>query len=147
MPGAVRLAGEAALRAGAGLVTVAVHPENAGIVAARPELICICARVPPTTSRLRSGVRRSSPSGPGSGRTPGRSNCSARRSASGLPMVVDADALNLLAAAPRARDNWILTPHPGEAARLLGVDECRRAGRSAAAARELQAALRRHRRC
>jgi NAD(P)H-hydrate epimerase len=34
--------------------------------------------------------------------------------------VVDADALNLLAAAPRRRADWVLTPHPGEAARLLG---------------------------
>ena len=38
-----------------------------------------------------------------------------------LPLVVDADALNLLATEPRQRDNWVLTPHPGEAARLLGV--------------------------
>jgi NAD(P)H-hydrate epimerase len=34
-------------------------------------------------------------------------------------MVVDADALNLLAQHPARRDDWILTPHPGEAARLL----------------------------
>jgi NAD(P)H-hydrate epimerase len=39
---------------------------------------------------------------------------------SSLPMVVDADALNLLADDPVQRDNWVLTPHPGEAARLLG---------------------------
>jgi hydroxyethylthiazole kinase-like uncharacterized protein yjeF len=38
------------------------------------------------------------------------------------PLVVDADALNLLAAQPRKRACWILTPHPGEAARLLGSD-------------------------
>jgi NAD(P)H-hydrate epimerase len=39
----------------------------------------------------------------------------------GKPLVVDADALNLLAESEvRARDDWILTPHPGEAARLLG---------------------------
>jgi NAD(P)H-hydrate epimerase len=44
MPGAARLAGEAALRAGAGLVTVAVHPENIGNVGARPELMCIATR-------------------------------------------------------------------------------------------------------
>jgi NAD(P)H-hydrate epimerase len=37
-----------------------------------------------------------------------------------LPLVLDADALNLLAAAPFRRANWVLTPHPGEAARLLG---------------------------
>ena len=44
MPGAARLAGEAALRAGAGLVTVAVHPDNVGMVAERPELMCTAAR-------------------------------------------------------------------------------------------------------
>jgi NAD(P)H-hydrate epimerase len=39
------------------------------------------------------------------------------------PMVVDADGLNLLARMPPVRrDNWVLTPHPGEAARLLGVE-------------------------
>ncbi|MGH8251203.1 MAG: NAD(P)H-hydrate dehydratase, partial [Steroidobacteraceae bacterium] len=37
-------------------------------------------------------------------------------------LVVDADALNLLAERPRRRENWILTPHPGEAARLLATD-------------------------
>ncbi len=42
MPGAVRLCGEACLRAGAGLVTVATAPENLmAIVAGRPELICL----------------------------------------------------------------------------------------------------------
>ncbi|HEU5338482.1 MAG TPA: NAD(P)H-hydrate dehydratase, partial [Sulfuricaulis sp.] len=38
-----------------------------------------------------------------------------------LPMVVDADALNILAADPLMHADWILTPHPGEAARLLGL--------------------------
>ena len=38
---------------------------------------------------------------------------------SNLPMVVDADALNMLSKNPQRYDNWILTPHPGEAARLL----------------------------
>src|SRR5690606_16151816 len=38
---------------------------------------------------------------------------------SGLPAVVDADGLNLLAQRPRHCGHWILTPHPGEAARLL----------------------------
>jgi NAD(P)H-hydrate epimerase len=41
--------------------------------------------------------------------------------AAGLPAVLDADALNLLAAEPRRNDDWILTPHPGEAGRLLGT--------------------------
>lgn len=36
------------------------------------------------------------------------------------PALWDADALNLLAINPRKRQNRVLTPHPGEAARLLG---------------------------
>jgi NAD(P)H-hydrate epimerase len=41
----------------------------------------------------------------------------------GQALLLDADALNLLAAAaePQHQEGWILTPHPGEAARLLGV--------------------------
>jgi NAD(P)H-hydrate epimerase len=35
------------------------------------------------------------------------------------PLILDADALNLLARKPVANPNWILTPHPAEAARLL----------------------------
>jgi NAD(P)H-hydrate epimerase len=38
-----------------------------------------------------------------------------------LPLVVDADALSLLANDPLRKDNWVLTPHPGEAARLLAL--------------------------
>ena len=41
--------------------------------------------------------------------------------AAGKPMVLDADALNLLAMAPRPVPGAVLTPHPGEAARLLGT--------------------------
>jgi NAD(P)H-hydrate epimerase len=37
------------------------------------------------------------------------------------PTIIDADALNLLAHAPRSNSKWILTPHPGEAGRLLGI--------------------------
>jgi NAD(P)H-hydrate epimerase len=58
--------------------------------------------------------------------------------ASGKLLVVDADALNLLAAAPRRSEHWVLTPHPGEAARLLGAStEVVQADRLAAA-RQLQ---------
>ena len=38
----------------------------------------------------------------------------------GLPLVVDADAINLLAVEPYFHDKWVLTPHSGEAARLIG---------------------------
>jgi NAD(P)H-hydrate epimerase len=119
MPGAVRLAGEAALRAGAGLVTVAAHPQNAAIVAARPELMCVAAR---SATDLSAVLDRATvvAVGPGLGQDRWARQLWDAALSSGLPMVVDADALNLLAAAPAARDNWILTPHPGEAARLLG---------------------------
>jgi NAD(P)H-hydrate epimerase len=44
------------------------------------------------------------------------------RAVTGVPVVVDADALNLLASNPvKLPADWIITPHPGEAARLLGV--------------------------
>ena len=45
--------------------------------------------------------------------------------ASGLPMLLDADALNILSGGrlkiPGHSKDWVITPHPGEAARLLGV--------------------------
>jgi NAD(P)H-hydrate epimerase len=46
-------------------------------------------------------------------------------------MIVDADALNLLAAQPRRRDDWVLTPHPGESGSPASSrDEQRPAGAS-----------------
>ena len=55
-----------------------------------------------------------------------------------LPLVLDADGLNLLAAEPLERGNWVLTPHAGEGARLLawsGADAVQRD--RGAAAKEL----------
>jgi len=140
MPGAARLAGEAALRAGAGLVTVAVHPENTGTVAARPELMCVAAR---SAQDLSGALARASvvAIGPGLGQGDwGRSICAAALD-SDLPLVVDADALNLLAAAPRRNDRWVLTPHPGEAARLLAVTGAAVQADRMAAVRALQERL------
>ena len=39
-----------------------------------------------------------------------------------LPIIIDADALNLLAEEEQSSPNWVITPHPGEAARLLKTD-------------------------
>jgi NAD(P)H-hydrate epimerase len=121
MPGATRLAGEAALRVGAGLVTVAAAPENvAAIAGGRPELICRgVLRAPDLDEALsRADVVAA---GPGLGRDAWAREMLGRVLASGKPLVLDADALNILAedSLPKA-ENWILTPHPGEAARLLG---------------------------
>jgi hydroxyethylthiazole kinase-like uncharacterized protein yjeF len=122
MAGAARLAGEACLRVGAGLVTVAVAPENvAAIVAGMPELICWglsdADALPPLIERAQVIAI-----GPGLGRSEWAQRILKRVLDTDKPLVVDADALNLISehgAAPR--DGWILTPHPGEAARLLAT--------------------------
>ena len=122
MPGAVRLAGESALRVGAGLVTVAVAPENvAAISAGCPELIVVGLDVPQFGELLeRADVVAI---GPGLGRSAWAWEVLGVAVTAGKPLVVDADALNILAEDQSLRaGNWILTPHPGEAARLLGID-------------------------
>ncbi len=121
MPGAARLAGEAAYRAGAGLVTLATHPAHAAAInAARPELIAHGVASP---DELRPLLARANviALGPGLGQGKWGHDLFGAALESKLPMVVDADALNWLAADPAMRDDWILTPHPGEAARLLGT--------------------------
>jgi len=120
MSGALRLAGEAALRTGAGLVSVATRTAHAALIsAARPELMSHGVE---SVSALVPLLRRASvlAAGPGLGLGEWSRNLFSVLLESSLPMVVDADALNLLASEPMRRDNWILTPHPGEAARLLG---------------------------
>jgi NAD(P)H-hydrate epimerase len=123
MPGALRLAGEAALRVGAGLVTVAGSPENlAAVVSGRPELMYAAI----TDARdLEALVERVDvvAIGPGLGRTPWARAVCHHVLGCGKPLVIDADALNELAEMPvRALPNAILTPHPGEAGRLLCSD-------------------------
>ena len=119
--GAARMAGEAALRTGAGLVSIATQPAHAPLLnIARPELMCHGVADSSTLAPLlqRASVIAIGP-GLGQGRW-GRALLSAALETR-LPLIVDADALNQLASEPTRRDNWVLTPHPGEAARLLGV--------------------------
>ncbi len=135
MAGAARLAGEAALRAGAGLVTVATRPEHAAaLAAARPELM---ARGIGDDAELAPLLERATvvAVGPGLGRGDWSRALWARALGSGRPLVADADALALLSQAPLRRDDWVITPHPGEAARLLQSDVAAvQADRPAAAA-------------
>ncbi|RMF94721.1 MAG: NAD(P)H-hydrate dehydratase [Gammaproteobacteria bacterium] len=120
MGGAARLAGEAALRAGAGLVSVATHPDNAAaLLASRPELM---SRGASDAAALAPLLSRASviALGPGLGRDAWAEAMFDAALAAPQPKILDADALNRLAERPQRRDDWILTPHPGEAARLLG---------------------------
>jgi NAD(P)H-hydrate epimerase len=137
MPGAARLAGEAALRAGAGLVTLAVHPESAAVVAGRPELMYVAPR---TAHDLAQALTRATvvAVGPGLGQGDWSREVFEAALGCGRPLVVDADALNLLVESPRRNDRWVLTPHPGEAARLLGATGSAVQANRMGAARALQ---------
>lgn len=119
MAGAVLMAARAALRAGAGMVTVATRAEHARtLVAAQPEVMF---RPVDKQEDLVPLLERADvvAIGPGLGQAAwGRKLWEA--AAERPHLVVDADALNLLAQVPRRQGEWILTPHPGEAARLLG---------------------------
>ncbi|HET8551203.1 MAG TPA: NAD(P)H-hydrate dehydratase, partial [Gammaproteobacteria bacterium] len=120
MPGAVRMAAEAALRSGAGLVSVYTRPAHvAAVVGTRPELMCHGSDDATGVAELIDKATVVAV-GPGLGQGAFGRALLARAMASDKPLVVDADGLNLLAAQPTARGNWILTPHPGEAGRLLG---------------------------
>ena len=123
-PGAVALAAEAALRSGAGLVRVATRPEHLpAIVARTPEAMVNGVR---SGQELRPLLDSADVLvlGPGLGRSSWSGQLLQVALASSLPTVLDADALNLLAAAPEGtaarRENRVYTPHPGEAGRLLG---------------------------
>ncbi len=136
MPGAIRLAAEAALRTGAGLVYVATHPDNVvPVLAGRPEIIC---RAVSSGQDLEELLRTADGAvlGPGLGQSLWARALWRRVVDTELPLVVDADGLNWLAAEPFARGRWLLTPHAGEAARLLGssADEVQRDRRAAAQA-------------
>lgn len=127
--GAVILASSAAARCGAGLISCATHPEHlAAILAQRPEVMVHPLGASPelATQLARASVLVI---GPGLGQSDWGQSLLTQALASDKPLVMDADALNLIAAQPdrymkhcdaqpgRVR---VMTPHPGEAARLLG---------------------------
>ena len=124
MSGAVRMAGQAALRVGAGLVTIATRPEHATIInSGRPELMCYGIE---TKDELQDLMARASVIvlGPGLGQSEWSRVMYAEAIDSVLPKVIDADALNILAEVNKPQqfhDQTVITPHPGEAARLLGI--------------------------
>lgn len=138
MAGAVRLAGESALRAGAGLVSVATRAGHVSALnAARPELMAHGIDGPQALASL---LERASvlALGPGLGQAAWGHALWLTALEADKPLVLDADGLNLLAREPRRFGApAVLTPHPGEAARLLGVATAEVERDRFAAAREL----------
>ena len=136
--GAPFLAGEAAARVGSGLVTLATHPHHGGFSAHRPELMVWGVERPLHLDPLldRATVVAI---GPGLGQSDWAAGLLARVLETKLPLVVDADALNLLARDPVQSHRWVLTPHPGEAARLLGCSTTEIQQDRIRAAQDLQA--------
>lgn len=120
MAGAVRLSAEAALRAGAGLVSVLTRPEHiTAVLAGRPELMVYGSNelIPQHLLQQADVIII----GPGLGQDDWANRLLGQVLETETPKVIDADALNLLIQVEEARDhNWVLTPHPGEAGRLLG---------------------------
>ncbi len=120
MRGAGRLAAGAALRAGAGLCTLAAEGDFDA-----PD--AVMTRVLPAGHGLAAHLEGKAAVviGPGLGAGPAAAARVAEVLAGGIPAVLDADALNLLAEEAAtialAGAPIIVTPHPGEAARLLGV--------------------------
>lgn len=141
MAGATALAAEAAARTGAGLVSVATRPEHiSAIISRRPEIM---ARAVVSGQELEPLLEKPTVIviGPGLGRSAWSEQLLQKVlqvASDKQALVMDADALNILSegrvaaegktdsrtdsTAKSAGRNWVLTPHPGEAARLLDCD-------------------------
>ena len=124
MAGAIRLSAEAALRSGAGLVSVATHPENCALVQqGRYELMVHGVRSPNEITQL---IAKASVIviGPGLGQDEwSRALFKMVLNKASVPLIIDADGLNLLASLQSTSlpKGSVLTPHQGEMKRLLSA--------------------------
>jgi len=122
MGGAITLAAESALRSGVGMVKVATHIKNKDFILKRlPEVLCFGIEAKNQLANCLDDVD-AVVLGPGLGRSRWSNDLYRTTMNSKLPIILDADALNILAEDSEKRDNWILTPHPGEASRLLDTN-------------------------
>ena len=120
MAGAAWLAGAAALRCGAGRVTIACHPTSAAAIAAgSPELMVQSVSGPADLMGLLDQMD-AIVVGPGLGCDAWGTALLALILDKADPSLLDADALNLLSLDRQPVGGSIVTPHPAEAARLLG---------------------------
>lgn len=133
MPGAIRLASEAALRCGAALVCVCCHENNQALVFnGRPELMLAPTDAPKLANSDMMKKTKVFLLGPGLGKTAWSKALfnlivndvvnSKELVKKEKWLVLDADGLTLLAQTNFYCSHWILTPHPKEAARLLNCD-------------------------
>lgn len=147
MSGAAILAGNSALRSGIGLLTVACPTEVDAIIQANLwEALSLPLAgeggglTPQGAEDVDLGNFKAAAIGPGCRVCPGTKAWTQRLIQSQLPLVLDADALNSLAPGiPRRDYPTIISPHPGEMARLMGnniedvladpLETCRRAAR------------------
>ena len=140
--GAVAMAAEAAMRIGSGLTSVATQPQHVTAVLARCPEVMACGVI--SGQQLEPWLDRPTTLviGPGLGRSSWSEQLLQKAVATELPMVLDADALNILAqgvVVPAAKDyQWVLTPHAAEAARLLDVTVADIQADRFAAIREIQ---------
>ncbi|KIA80094.1 carbohydrate kinase [Chromobacterium piscinae] len=124
MLGAVLLAGRSALRGGAGKVYLCPLDDRLPVDPTTPELM-----IRPVDEMAALPSADVIAVGPGLGQQPWAEQLLEQTLAQTQPLVLDADALNLLAARPALAAKLaarpfptVLTPHPAEAARLLGLD-------------------------
>jgi len=130
MPGAVMLAGQAALRSGAGLVKILTHSDNVlAIQANHPELMVQGVDDNSIDTVYLNSLLDWADSiaiGPGLGingwaKSLLQLTIKSLKSMPDKPLIIDADGLNLLAQNNHLKhEHLVITPHPGEAARLLG---------------------------
>ena len=128
MSGALRLCGEAALRSGAGKVTLATHPAHAALInLGCPELMVMSVEREAHLHQLLEQVDVVV-TGTGLGRDSWSEELFRACMKTPVPVVLDADGLNMLAGlfsemaeGELPIGHWILTPHPAEAGRLLDL--------------------------
>jgi len=131
MPGAIRLASEAALRCGAALVAVCCHQDNQALVFnGRPELMLAPSDAQQLVNSSPMNKANVLLLGPGLGQTMWSKSLFdlviatfiQNKNQHANSLVLDADALTLLSKSAQFCSRWVLTPHPKEAAMLLGCN-------------------------
>lgn len=136
--GAALMAAMAAARMGAGLVSVATRKQHAAVLnAIQPEIMCHPVEDSQALSIL---INRATviALGPGLGQSEWAKLLFNIIIKSKKMIVMDADGLNLLSQDSEKSDDWVLTPHPGEAARLLNVENKQVQGNRLLAAHSIQ---------